>query len=339
MNAELRRSKPLKTKVKAFIARRVVDQGVSRTALADAIGKSMSYLSQIESGTTHFPEALVSRYVVVLRLDAAAASELMALVQAQNDARRNQTPEKDAAELAALLRNFGDRINPEVIRELIERVQQDLKRQQILAYKKFRGPSGGGRMEPKRFCEIATRLGAFRDEAVGSRQRVYPITKAVEYAHGNRDAFDLNIYEKLPSELGNAYAAVSCEQDLWVMHVTEDFWRKAEAREQFSSHVVAHELAHALLEHGGVRKLDGTKTERGHWSAKLRDDDPAEELEAEIGAIMLQLHWRDLFSATPAHRDALIQEYRVIKDLAQQTYHMLQVPSVRGLLLPHLERG
>jgi len=107
-----------KEKVREFVSRRLYAIDKSRVDLSKEIGKSLSYISQVESGLVNFSSKLAASYCLALNLDAEQKSEFEFRVRTSNARRKATNSTHDGKSISALLSVAADDLPAEAIRQI-----------------------------------------------------------------------------------------------------------------------------------------------------------------------------------------------------------------------------
>lgn len=307
--------------LKNYVSRRLDDIDIGRVELSRKLGKSLSYLSQVESGSVNFNEALCQDYIVALGLDQRQTDEFCELVRFLNAKRKAPNSTDAGKRLSAIVAIYGDELDQVDIEIIEEMVAQGLGKQSD--YRKGRNASPS-RMTPERFLEIFY-LAMDQKNRIAKDDELVPVCRLVEKEAAVQPRFKLTFHDKMPERLGDVWACVEHHVEGREAHFLSQNYERAFDGCSFNRHVVAHEFGHYILEHKGINFLKPTMI--GKTRSTGSADDPVEELEADIFATLLLVPWRRMVRGDSANE--LAKRFHAEKKWITKASGMLKVPIIK----------
>jgi hypothetical protein len=327
-------SQLFKEPLRTFLTSRLRQIRKSRVEVSREVGKSLSYLSQVESGLVNFNQEMVELYCRSLRLEGDQANDFKQLVAFSNSRRKASNQNEGAKRVAALIELFGDSLDEKSIAEIETSISAAITTKRSFSpYRKSWSPSSGGGLTPDRFLELIKTTDAVRQSfSVGTGYcNIVDVIEEIEHLS---PVVKITFHKAMPRVFGDVYACVENLPEGIEFHFQEEVYTRAFDGCWFSRHVLAHEVGHYILRHRGVRFLQPQIVQKGATRVRTTNSKgaTAEEQEADIAGTLLLVPWRIMFTR-PSASD-LSSQYRSDPEQTSRLIGLFSVPAVRSRVQP-----
>ncbi len=298
---------------------------MTQRAFAEEAGFSLSRVSDIEHQRVAVSDDVLRVYLKVLKPTGDDADKLRKLARFSNDVREAAKRESTNPPLAALFKQFGDRLSPDAqaqIQRIVERETGESVSMLTFASNKIRKCGRARKAKRpqlglKRFVEICVVASRARARFALETDRLQ-VGWVLERLSCEDETFNYQIVERMPSNVQGAFACIVGDVCGHTVYLEEDRFISAENGVHFLRHVIAHEIAHHFLHSDD---LDGSgeyvfaPQSLGRNSSNMIDTaeqieqvvDTLEEVEAECFATFFLVPWEAMIKGTRV--DYLARDY------------------------------
>jgi transcriptional regulator with XRE-family HTH domain len=303
-----------------------VQKGMTQSAFAEAIGQSLSRVSQLEHQRTNINDVIIGKYIEVLDLDGEEICKLRQFAEFSNSrlSAKNQNLKHDS--IHALLAQHGEKLTERTVEGIRKLIMQDLDPQLALQVATLEFSSthsiskldAGGK--PKRthsralltlgrFVELCLLAEEHRTKFTDPDTRKMNLELLLASESAQNDRFDFDVVNTLPSYANGAWACIVGTADGHTILLEEEGYAMAVRGSGFRRHVICHEFAHHVLHAKLLTSTAETYLPLQEW-AKIRDDceepigtvyqvvETPEEADAECFATMLLVPWTEFLKGT-----------------------------------------
>jgi transcriptional regulator with XRE-family HTH domain len=303
-----------------------VQKGMTQSAFAEAIGQSLSRVSQLEHQRTNINDVIIGKYIEVLDLGGEEICKLRQFAEFSNSrlSAKNQNLKHDS--IHALLAQHGEKLTERTVEGIRKLIMQDLDPQLALQVATLESANthsvskldAGGRpkrthsralLTLERFVELCLLAEEHRARFTDSDTRKMNLELLLASEAAQNAKFDFDVVNTLPSYAQGAWACIVGTAGGHTILLEEDGYKIAVRGSGFRRHVICHEFAHHVLH----QKLLSSKAETylpiQEW-AKIKDEaeeytgaicqvvDSPEEADAECFATMLMVPWTEFMKGT-----------------------------------------